>query len=329
VGAAAPGLTAPVTFNVITLSAGGQFGAFGAGFVTGWSENPATPRPVFDMVTGVSTGAIIAPAVFAGPRFDPLLRTYRGLSQGQVLRLRPLAALFGAPALASTEPLQGIVESGLSPGLRAAVAARYAAGDRLLVMATNLDTGAGEVLDLGAAAAADPAKCMAEAILASAAVPALMPPRHINGALYADGGLRDQLFLRALDTARARVARETGREIRVEAYLVINGSLAAPAGPVEDRLYNYVGRSIGLLADEALRSSILGAVALAEARPNWRLRGIAAEVDFTPCGESEAPAGTFDPCITRLLFDAGRAAGRAAPIDWWDAAELRAAAEAL
>ena len=166
-------------------------------------------------------------------------------------------------------------------------------------------------------------------MLASAAIPGLLPPRNIGGALYADGGLRDQVFFQAVDTARARVARETGRTVRVEAYLVVNGALRPPVEPAEDRLLGYLNRSVEILADEVLRSSILEAVRFAEDRPDWRLRGIVSQATFGTCGIAAPPAGTFDPCVTRVLFDEGRAAGRATPIDWLDARALRRSAEEL
>ena len=329
--------TAPsqaVRFRVVTLSAGGQFGAFGAGFLAGWGTNPATPRPTFDVVTGVSAGAILAPVAFAGPAFDDALAFYRGLGADGVLRRRPILSVPRAPSLATPEPLEAFLEREVDAELVAAIAGRHAAGDQVLIAATNIDTTEEEFFDLGAVAAtADPGQattCIREAMLASAAIPGLLPPRHINGALYADGGLRDQVFFRAVDTARARVARETGRDIRVEAYLVVNGSLRPPIDPARDSLLGYIGRSVEILADEVLRDSVLEAVAFARERPEWRLRGVVSRADVAAtCGVDSIPSGTFDPCITRALYDEGAARGRRAPIDWLDADALEALAAEL
>jgi predicted acylesterase/phospholipase RssA len=319
-----------VTFQVVTLSAGGQFGAFGAGFLTGWSENPVTPRPDFNLVTGVSAGATLAPVAFAGPAFDPLLAFWRGADRDRILRLRPLPAWLVAPGLASPAPLEAFLSEALNPPLLGAVAAGHDDGRRLLVGAANLDTGAGEVFDLGAAAAQPGgAPCLREAILASAAIPALFPPRQINGALYADGGLREQVFLRAVEEARTDVTREMDAEVTVEAYLIVNGALRPPPGPVPDRLTSYTLRALDVLADEVLRDSIEEAVAFAESRPGWRLRGIRADLPADRCPAVREVIGGFDPCLTEALFDHGRAIGRSAPIDWLDAAELRALAAEL
>ena len=50
----------------LAVSGGGDNGAFGAGLLNGWSETGT--RPEFKMVTGVSTGALIAPFAFLGPQ---------------------------------------------------------------------------------------------------------------------------------------------------------------------------------------------------------------------------------------------------------------------
>jgi hypothetical protein len=319
-----------MTLEVISLSAGGQYGAFGAGFLSGWSLNAATPRPEFDLVTGVSAGAALAPVAFAGPAFDPLLEFYRGLGRDGVLRVRPLPAWLFAPSLADPAPLETFLDAALNPALLAAIGRGHSEGRRLLVAAANIDTGAGQVFDLGAAAGtANAAPCLREAILASTAIPALLPPRNINGALYADGGLRSQVFFAAIDDARRRVEREAGVDIRVEAYLVVNGALRPPQGPVEDGLLPYAIRSIDILADEVLRDSIEEAVRFAESRGDWRLRGIRAELPGDVCTGAGDAIGGFDACLTAALFEHGLARGRAAPIDWLEAGELRALADEL
>ncbi|MEO0914908.1 MAG: patatin-like phospholipase family protein, partial [Pseudomonadota bacterium] len=105
--------------DVALISAGGQWGAFTAGFMTGWSENRVDPRPAaFDVVTGVSTGAILAPLVFAGPEFDAALaEAYDGIRERDVLRRRPTLELVGAPSLWDPTPLEGLIDRQLTPQL--------------------------------------------------------------------------------------------------------------------------------------------------------------------------------------------------------------------
>ncbi|MEM8824744.1 MAG: patatin-like phospholipase family protein [Pseudomonadota bacterium] len=323
----------PITVRVLTMSAGGQWGAYGAGLMTGWSQNPSRPRPAFDVVTGVSAGAILGVPVFAGSQFDPVLRYFREISDEDVSQRRSLPALLRSPSLNDPAALEAYFRQSLTPELIASIADRHAEGDQLLISATDLHTTATQIFDIGSAAGMEDkdkaADCIIEAMLASAAIPGLFPPRHINGVLYADGGLRDQVFFRAVDTARATVARDLGRPVRVEAYLVVNGALMPTTRPPEDKLISYLSRSLVALADEVQRDSVTDAVNFAAGRPGWTLWGMVPDVDLTACEFGEVPVGTFDACLTKVVFDQGVEDGQAVPIDWLNAEELREVASEL
>jgi hypothetical protein len=58
----------------LAISGGGANGAFGAGFLNGWTA--AGTRPEFKVVTGISTGALIAPFAFLGPEYDEVLHRF-------------------------------------------------------------------------------------------------------------------------------------------------------------------------------------------------------------------------------------------------------------
>ena len=318
----------PVIIEILALSAGGQFGAFGAGFMRGWAENSSSPRPDFQIVTGVSAGAMLSPIVFAGNGFDEALDGYRGLSESEVFRSRPAITLLGSPSVASVAPLERFLEARLSEPLIEEVARRHAAGQGLFVLATDLDTTEATVFDLGALAASDQSfkakqTCMREALLASSAIPGLFPPRNIDGSLYADGGLRDQIFLQSVADVQDQVQRETGRSIRVSATIVINGALKPPPEPTKDSILSYAKRGAVVLADEVLRDSVAEVVNFAQSQRDWQVRGIIANTSLKGC-KLDNLSGTFDPCITARLFDDGREKGRSPVIPWLDSDELLA-----
>jgi len=326
----------PITVHVLSLSSGGQYGAFGAGILRGWSENPSTPRPTFDLVTGVSAGALLAPVAFAGPEFDSALDIYRGLDQSEVYRTHPPYLVPFRPSVASTEPLNRLLRGQLSDALIDRMSERFEnEGAQLIISAANLDTTENRVFNLSQTASANTPfaqrrDCLTEQMLASAAIPGLFPPRNIDGELYADGGLRDHVFFQSVESARAQIARETGREIRVEATIIVNGALTRKNTPSDDSILNYFTRAAEILADEVLRDSIAEAVTFAENNPGWEIKGMFAEVDLVAAGcGADQTSGTVDPCVTTALFDAGRALASAVPIDWKDAAELRAKADEL
>ena len=318
----------PVVLEVLTLSSGGQYGAFGAGFLRGWSENPVTPRPEFDLVTGVSAGASFSAVPYVGRAFDPLLDVFRGISEEDVFARAPLLLAPFSASLAKPDALQAILAGQLSDTFIAEIARRYREdGAQLMISAVNIDTAQNRIFNLGEIAnAVAPIEarrdCMVEAMMASGAIPALFPPRNIDGSLYADGGLRDHVFFQALESERAAAARRTGRDIRVNATIVVNGSLAPFDQPAQDTLPGYLTRSAEILADEVLRDSITEAITFAENRPGWEIRGMIADVDIAQCG-ADAASGTFDACVTEILFDHGRRVASTAPIAWKDADALR------
>lgn len=323
----------PLTVEVLALSAGGQFGAFGAGFLRGWSENPVTPRPDFRLVTGVSAGAMIAPIAFAGPEYDAALDGYRGLAEEDVFERRALTALISAPSFADVSPLEDFLNDRLTEDLINSVADRHNEGRGLFILATDLDRTEAAVFNLGEIAASDRTLeqkrlCMGEAMLASSAIPGLFPPRQIDGGLFADGGLRDQIFLQSIETARQDIIRETGRDIRVSATVVVNGSLLPPVDAVPDGLLNYARRGAVTLADEVLRDSISEVVRFAQSQPNWTVRGMIANTDLSGC-PPEAIGGTFDVCVTQTIYDDGRGKGRMPQIPWLDPDALLAEAAKL
>ncbi|WP_298360750.1 patatin-like phospholipase family protein [uncultured Litoreibacter sp.] len=323
----------PIVIDVLSLSAGGQYGSFGAGFLRGWSQNPKTPRPKFDLVTGVSAGGMLAPVAFSGNRHDAALDVFRGLSKKGVFKGRPVFALGNSSSFFDPAPLEKTLKTLLTDGMIADVAKQHESGARLLVMAVDLDTTRATVFDLGEMAASDlpltqRRNCMAEVMLASAAIPGVFPPRNIDGTLYVDGGLRDQIFLREVETARTLLVRDTGRAVKIRATIVVNGSLKVPEGKVKDSLIGYAERSLYTLSDEVLRDSIIETLSFAEKNSNWEVQGVIAELpveDICPLGET---VGTFDACVTTALFDSGVKLGKTAPVDFMTSAELYALANA-
>lgn len=311
----APGTGAQL--DILVLSAGGQYGAFGAGFVQGWSGND---RPDFNIVTGVSAGAMIAPVAFAGPEFDGLLDRYNGLDEGDVLRRNYLRVLTSS-SVTTPGPLSDYLDNSLDEALLTRIAERQRdEGAELYISAASLDTTASRVFrisDIAASNASISAKrdCIREAMLASAAIPIIFPPRHIDGELYADGGLREHVFLEGIAEALETSRNNGATNIDVNVYIIINGELAKPqltaaglpADPVENNVLGIAGRSASILADDVLRSSIIETIRVAQDPKNignWTIRGIVAPPDATV--NCDGGDFGFDDCVTSALFAAGK-----------------------
>jgi predicted acylesterase/phospholipase RssA len=161
-------------FDLLALSGGGANGAFGAGIMTAWDDQPA-----FEVVTGVSTGALIAPFVFAGRSFDPALtRAYTSGQTEGLLKSRGLLALF-LPGVFNPAPLRDLVLDNVDDALLRAVAAEHARGRRLYVATTSLDTQTQIVWDMGALATQDDVQSrllFVNVLIASASIPGAFPP---------------------------------------------------------------------------------------------------------------------------------------------------------
>src|SRR5262249_8530193 len=155
------------------LSGGGIYGAFDVGILAGWSATGT--RPVFDVITGVSTGALIATFAFLGPEYDEFLRSsYVNISPEDIYSRRRLLEILRSDSLVSSVPLQRKIMAAIAPEILAAVAREHAKGRRLYVGTTNLDTRRFVIWDLGAIASQGTAEALQlyqKVLLASGSVP--------------------------------------------------------------------------------------------------------------------------------------------------------------
>ena len=179
----------------LVLSGGGADGAFGAGLLLGLTE--AGKRSQYAVISGVSSGALLATFAFAGPKHDQDLR--------ESVMTTTAADIFEfhqtADSLLDTWPLKDLIAKHVTKELLADIAAEYRQGRRLFVLTSDLDAQRSVVWDMGAIAAHDSDDGLAvfrKILLASASIPGLFPPVLIdveaNGRrfqeMHADGGLR-------------------------------------------------------------------------------------------------------------------------------------------
>jgi len=191
-------------YNYLAISGGGSDGAFGAGILNGWSAKGN--RPAFKVVTGVSTGALIAPFAFLGPAYDPQIKeAYTTVNPGRIYVARRLIAILWEESVADNKPLKDLVTTYITPGVLDAIAAEHAKGRRLYVASSNMDREEPVIWDMGAIASSkDPARLelFRSVLVASASIPAIFPPAlvkvNLDGMpydeLHCDGGVFFQSF---------------------------------------------------------------------------------------------------------------------------------------
>lgn len=252
--------------NVLALSGGGAGGAFGAGALVGLTQSGA--RPTFHLVTGVSTGALIAPMAFLGPDWDPQLKeAFAGESAQQLLKRRAVAFIFGA-ALYDGRRLVSLVDRFVTDELVSAVAREARKGRMLLVETTDLDKEEPVIWDMGAIAirgGPEAKKLFRDVLVASASVPVLFPPVAIrvedHGALFdelhVDGSTTTVLFIAPEMAAVVPEAFEGASRINV--YVVVNGQLGESPKSTRVNSVSILSRSVSA----NLRHNTRSAVALA------------------------------------------------------------------
>lgn len=324
----------PPPTRILSVSAGGAWGAFSAGFLEGWGENSAEPRPKFDVVTGVSTGSMVAPVIFLGDakRMAKLREMYSNLGNKDVFTSRGTLSLLTATSLYDNAPLRRKVEAILDEEMVEAIAAENATRT-LAVMATNLDSGVPEVFDLTAIAArqdmtmAQKRQRMVAAIMASAALPIGFPPEFIDNNLYVDGGVRLHVFF-----TRELQAALQGR--RLDVTIVVSGDMKVGrdcTGKDGLDLLSIAGRTASVAIDQLLRSSVESLLTVGRQRGNVaRYIDAASLIDYgakvpqpgmPPPGPCRLGSGgdnddMFDPVFQRCLAVQGAAMGRSDPIPW-------------
>lgn len=208
--------TQALQFHALALSGGGSRGAYGAGVLTGWTA--AGTRPEFDVITGISTGALMATSAFLGPEEDGQLKIYTQTTNEDIYERRGRLSGVLGDAMNDTAPLRERLAESIDEDVLAAVAREYAKGGRLYIGTTNLDANTFTIWDMGAIAASGRPESLEryrDVVLASASVPGLFPPVYIpidvGGQRYyqmhADGGVRKAIFYYGLvddpDTALA------------------------------------------------------------------------------------------------------------------------------
>src|SRR5206468_1031413 len=171
----------PTSIDVLALSGGGAEGAFGAGLLVGWTE--AGNRPEFSIISGTSSGALIAPFAFLGASHDPTLRELftSGIAE-RLLRVDGLNAIFGSGVF-KTEPLKLLVAHYIDENLLNLVAAQHRRGRRLFIVTTNIDAQRTAVWNMGAIAASDYSgrlQLFRDILVASASAPGLFAPAYIE-----------------------------------------------------------------------------------------------------------------------------------------------------
>ena len=311
------------TYDVLILSGGGDYGAFGAGFLKGWGtvDDPQMTRPVFDAVTGVSTGALIAPLAFVGTEdaYDQAFTVYRNPGEDW-FALRLFSFLFKRHSLLDNSGLAEQVKESIDEGIIRAIAEGAGESRYLAIGTTNMDQGMVKMWDLGKEARRivqerKPPERFYDIILASTAIPGAFPPVEIDGDLYVDGGVtRNIAYTTDQDYSQSAFNiwnREQSEKAwpKMRFWIVINNQLGTYQRTVQPAWPKLMTRSLEM----AIRASTLASLKSIElaarlmnlqGRVKVEFRFIAIPDDWRPPVEGSFQKETMES-LAELGFELG------------------------
>ncbi len=301
-------------YCMLAVSGGAANGAYGAGLLSGWSASGS--RPVFQIVTGISTGAIIAPFAFLGSEYDGKLKElYTMYSTRDIMRIKfPRLRIPFSNSVATTSPLESLIERYFDAALLKRIAAEHKKGRRLYIGTTNLDAQRLVVWDMGKIACASDERALGlfrKIILASSSVPFAFPPVYLQAEvdagkydeMHVDGGISKQVFflhdvLRGFDKAIKEKAIDDSRN-KYAIYVIKNGYVNPSYKEVPDRIFSIAERTIDSI------TSAQGIGDLYQLYVFSRDKNMDFNLAYIPDSHVSKPREFFDPEEMKTLFEIG------------------------
>ncbi|MEM9109197.1 MAG: patatin-like phospholipase family protein [Planctomycetota bacterium] len=321
----------PPTLDILILSSGGPDGAFGAGVLEGWSkvEDPALRRPQFDRVTGISTGALMAPYAMVGTdeAYHTLAEFYSNPDpkwmDGSIL----WSVIRNKPSLFDNARLEKTLREAIDADMLNRIGERTEENALLLVGATNMDLGRFRIFDLTQLAKDGDEERFEDIMLASAAIPGVFPPVVIDNFSYGDGGAKANLFLGVdRDLIWRKDAGPWWNEARVKAgspklrvrhWIIVNGKLQADPSPAPKTWSTMGTRAISQMLRAAnIRSlqqlDVMRRLSVERPDVQFEVYWVAIPPDYEL---PEMKDGMFDKQYMRELVELGRKMG-SDPSSW-------------
>lgn len=298
--------------NQLSISGGGQNGAFGAGFLVGWQETGQ--RPQFDEVGGVSTGALLATHALLGtPADDAVLeKMYTTVTSDDIYKNYGILDLaFGrAHSLADTAPLRALIAKYITADTLERVAAAYDDNRFIWVGTTNIDYDQTWIWDMGRIARDGRLELYRDVLLASASFPVVFPPVEIDGHLFVDGAARSNLIVAATTGTERPKPPPYGPG---NFYVIGNGKIEHPPEALRKAIGEIAATTISVMMNTLTQAGLGRTYVGARAHGyNFNLVVIPNDVAI-----GKDPLA-FDPEQMRAAFDAGRALAKQ-PDPWSNA----------
>jgi len=300
--------------NYLVISGGGANGAYGAGVLVAWTK--LGTRPEFTLVTGVSTGALIAPFAFLGSEYDAKLEEiYSTLDTRQIVDMRNVFAIFGSDSVFDSSPLSRLIEKFINDEMIESLAQEYHRGRTLAIGTTNLDASRSVIWNITRMAASghpSAARLIRQVILASASIPGAFPPVYIEvetpdgrkyDEMHVDGGVTSQMFFYPLDIDWGELLDMLDVKGVPTIYLIRNAYAHEDYEVINPRLIPITNRTINSLIRTQGVGDLFRIWTLAERD------GLDLDVTWIPDEVRDElgvkPSEAFDPNYMKALFNYG------------------------
>ena len=298
-----------IDVNFLIITGGGPDGAYGAGLLNGMTDGKN--RLDFEVVTGVSTGGLIAPFAFLGPEYDSVIKDLytKSSTKDIILQKGALVGLF-SNALSDSKPLQKLIARNITMEFLEKVAREYALGRRLFIGTTNLDAQRPVIWNMGEIATYNNEAALElfrKVLLASASIPAAFPAVmfevEANGRrfeeLHVDGGITNNAFFLPIRVGLGEYLNELGLQVRPTMYVIRNSSSAPTWGPVENKTIGIAKRSIDTLVKSATAGDLHKLYTFTQ------INNIGFRVTSVPSSFKEKSTELFDPVYMSELYKVG------------------------
>lgn len=276
---------------ILAISGGGSAGAFSAGLLSGWTDRGN--RPQFDLVTGVSAGALVAPFAFLGSSYDQALLSAFSPSSTKSLThgFQPIRLLL-SNSIADGRSLKQLIDRAVTPALLQAIAVEHKKGRRLVVMTTNLDAQRPVIWNMGAiaeSASSNSLELFREVLLASASIPGYYPPVRISAGtaaqpyqeLHSDGGIFAQFFIAPDALMFTNDGFGISPKQSADLYIIVNNTLEPQFTITPDGIIGVAARAYETILKSHARATINSAFLFARSRElSFRLAYIEKNVPY-------------------------------------------------
>lgn len=254
--------------DYLMISGGGAGGAFTVGALSAWTETGR--RPSFDIVSGVSTGALIAPFAFLGSDYDPLLiKLYTSGVANELVDHRYMPNKILGESLLCGVHLRSMVEKYATAAVIKAIAIEYRKGRRLFLMTSNLDSQKAVVWNMGAIAASgrpDSIKLFQDILVASASIPGIFPAVRIKveaegrtfEELHSDGGASSQILTIPFIAQTAAKRVQNPRKSPFNIYALVNNALMPEFSTSSSSTLSVISRSYAMMVKAQTRDALIG-----------------------------------------------------------------------